>query len=276
MRQGPHHGAQKSTNTGTPEWRTSASKLLSVNVSTFALAINLKVKLSLNYFRAVYAHKEVKVDSSETTTAMLAKIRSIPLTAGTSSVTSTSFSSKADSIGLGALGTFLITGPAEAAATGATAFGKATVAEGGTASGAVAFGIGTGVGLLGAAPDCSFTVALGSAGEAAATTVSAPAFSEAAETEVGTGGTSLGATSGIPAEVAERSGTVCFPEAPAAAPWAEGKLGAEGGVKDTGFTGEGGAADIGAVTVTDGAEGTEGLRGGGGGGVPAPEILGGL
>ncbi len=223
----------------------------------------------------MYAHKEVNVDSNATTTAMPASIRSTPLTAGASPLTSTSVSPFAGSGRWTALGTFLITGAA-AAVTGATPFGKATVAEGGTARGTVALGIGTGIGtgLPDAGLDCSFTVARGGAGETAETTVSATPFSAVAVEGTTADRTGLVATAGIPAEVAERRGTVCFPEDSKVTPEAAGKLGAEGGVKDTGFTGAGGATDIGAVTVTD-EEGIEGLRGGGGG-VPALEMLGGL
>jgi hypothetical protein len=53
---------------------------------------------------------------------------------------------------------------------------------------------------------------------------------------------------------------------------AANKPGAAGGVKDTGLTGAGGAADIGAVTE---AGDIAGLNGGGGGGAPGPEMFGG-
>ena len=204
---------------------------------------------------------------------MLASMRSIPLTAGTSSLTSTSVSSTAVPVGFGALGTFLIAGPATVADTGTAPFGRATVAEGGEARGTVALGSGTGegVGLPGTTPDCNLTVARGSAGAVAAIAGStSPLLAGAAETEGARAG--LGAAAGIPAEVAERSGTVCVPEGPTVATVADAKFGAEGGVKDTGRTGAGGAADIGAVT--DAGE-IAGLNGGGGGGVPALEMLGG-
>jgi hypothetical protein len=110
------------------------------------------------------------VESSATTTATPASNLSMPPTAGTSSLTSTSVSSGAASTGFGAIGTFLMTGAATVADAGTAPFGKATVADGGTARGTVALGIGVGdtAALAGAAPDWSFTVALGSAGEVAA------------------------------------------------------------------------------------------------------------
>src|SRR5687768_4507491 len=37
MRQGPHHGAQKSTSTGLSAWRTSSSQLVSVTSAGFAI-----------------------------------------------------------------------------------------------------------------------------------------------------------------------------------------------------------------------------------------------
>ena len=103
----------------------------------------------------------------------------------------------------------MITGPATLAETGTAPFGKATVAEGADARGMVAFGIGTGegTGLAGAAPDCSFTVARGRAGTVAAIAGSTPPsfvatmFSDGARA-------ALGATTGVPAEVADRKGTV--------------------------------------------------------------------
>src|SRR5439155_7184700 len=38
-RHGPHHGAQKSTRTGWPDWATSACQFSDVNSTTFLLAI---------------------------------------------------------------------------------------------------------------------------------------------------------------------------------------------------------------------------------------------
>lgn len=140
---------------------------------------------------------------------MLASIRSIPLTEGTSSLTSTSVSSVAAPVGLGALGTFFITGPATLADTGTAPLGNATVADGAVARGTVAFGTetGAGTGLPGEGPDCSLTVARGSAGEVAAIAGSIPESSAGLE-EADGAKAGLGAIAGIPADVAERSGTV--------------------------------------------------------------------
>jgi hypothetical protein len=201
---------------------------------------------------------------------MLASIRSIPLATGISSLTSTSVSSGAVPIGFGAFGTFFITGPATLADTGTAPFGKATVAEGAVASGTVALGMGTGegTGLPGEGPDCSLTVARGSAGEVAAIAGSTPT-SPNVPPETGAAKAGLGAIAGVPAEVAERRGTVWVPDGPAVA---EGNVGADGGVKDTGRTGTGGAAVMGAVTEAGESAGLNG----GGGGLPGLEILGGL
>src|SRR5262249_10554853 len=45
MRQGPHHGAQKSTTTGLSDLRTSASQLAEVNSSKLSLAICLTLSV---------------------------------------------------------------------------------------------------------------------------------------------------------------------------------------------------------------------------------------
>src|SRR5690348_17814072 len=45
MRHGPHHSAQKSTSTGTSEFRTSLSQLASVKVRVFAPAIVFPILL---------------------------------------------------------------------------------------------------------------------------------------------------------------------------------------------------------------------------------------
>jgi hypothetical protein len=156
--------------------------------------------------------------------------------------------------------------------SGVTApLGRATVADGGTAKGTVAFGIGAGVGegLEVAVEDCNLTVARGNAGDVAAIAGSSTASLTTSGTGLGGAGvSSFVRLGGVPVDDDDRRGTVLVPAAATVAATGDVALGTVGGVTDAGLTGAGGALDIGAVT---GVAAAAGLNRGGGGGVEAPD-----